>query len=56
MKLLPFDAAQSAYRKAALLLHPNKGGDKEKMTRVNALWSRIENELYRKVSNETSNQ
>src|SRR5437867_1043938 len=37
MKLLPFDAAQSAYRKAALLLHPNKGGDKEKMTRVNAL-------------------
>ena len=46
MRLLPFDAAQSAYRKAAMLLHPDRGGDMDKMTKLNTLWNRIEKEVY----------
>jgi hypothetical protein len=46
MQLLPFEAAQSAYRKAAMLLHPDRGGSMEKMTKLNTLWTRIEKEVY----------
>lgn len=49
MKLLPYDAAQAAYRKAAMLLHPDRGGDMEKMTQLNQLWTVIEKELYKPV-------
>lgn len=47
MKLLPFEAAQAAYRRASLVLHPDKGGDMESMTKLNQAWSKIEKELYR---------
>jgi len=47
MKLLPFDAAQAAYRKASMTLHPDRGGDMEKMTKLNQAWSKIEKEVYR---------
>lgn len=47
IKLLPHEAAQSAYRKAALLLHPDKGGDMEKMANLNTCWQRIEEEFYK---------
>jgi hypothetical protein len=46
MKLLPFDIAQTAYRKACLIFHPDRGGDMEKMSKLNALWTRIEKEVY----------
>jgi hypothetical protein len=47
MKLLPFEAAQAAYRRASMTLHPDKGGDMEAMTKLNQAWTRIEKELYR---------
>lgn len=47
MKLLPFDAAQSAFRKAAILLHPDRGGDMEHMAKLNTLWDRLEKEIYK---------
>lgn len=47
MKLLPFDAAQSAYRKASMTLHPDRGGDMESMTKLNQAWSKIEKEVYK---------
>ena len=40
MKLLPFDAAQSAYRKAAIALHPDKGGSMDSMSKLNVLWTK----------------
>ncbi len=46
VKLLPFDAAQTAYRKAALLLHPDRGGDMEKMSQLNVVWTRLEKEIW----------
>ena len=49
MRLLPYDAAQSAYRKAALALHPDRaasGGSMEKMQALNVAWTRLEKELY----------
>jgi len=46
MRLIPFDAAQSAYRKASLTLHPDHGGNMEKMSRLNAIWEKIQKEVY----------
>jgi hypothetical protein len=48
MKAIPYEAARQAYRKAASLLHPdvNKTGDMGDMSQVNALWTRIEKEIY----------
>lgn len=43
-KILPFDALQAAYRKAAIEFHPDKGGDMQKMTRLNELFTRIKQE------------
>jgi len=49
IKLLPYEAARSAYRKAATELHPDKqGGKAELMTALNATWARIEAEFYKK--------
>jgi hypothetical protein len=46
--LLPFDAANAAYRKAALELHPDReGGNMEKMSKLNALWDRIKKEVFK---------
>jgi hypothetical protein len=47
-RALPFEAAQKAYRIAAVSLHPDHGGDMEKMTALNSAWSRLEKELYGK--------
>lgn len=46
MKLLPYEAAQRAYRQAALVLHPDRGGNMEKMSKINSIWTRLEKELY----------
>jgi hypothetical protein len=40
--LLPYKAAQSAYREAAKLFHPDHGGDGEKMQELNSLWDEVE--------------
>ncbi len=45
VKLLPADALTTAYRKAAVAYHPDRGGDSDRMSRLNALWTRIEAEL-----------
>lgn len=47
MKLLPYEAAQRAYKMAAMNLHPDRGGDMESMTRLNQAWSKLEKELYK---------
>jgi hypothetical protein len=50
MKLLPFDAANAAYRKGAMLLHPDHvGGSMEAMSNLNTLWDRIKAELYKEA-------
>jgi len=49
VKLLPYTAAQAAFRKAAMELHPDKnGGNGDRMSALNASWTRIETEFYRK--------
>lgn len=40
-----FVACQTAYRKAATQLHPDKGGDAVKMAELNDLWARIKKEV-----------
>jgi hypothetical protein len=45
-RLLPYEAVQKAYRHAAMSLHPDHGGDMEKMSSLNSLWQRIEKEIY----------
>ena len=47
-RLLPYEAARRAYREAAQALHPDHGGSMELMTQLNMLWSRLENEFYKK--------
>ena len=47
MKLLPYEAAQRAYKMAAMTLHPDRGGDMELMTKLNQAWSKIEKEVYK---------
>lgn len=47
VRLLPYDAAKAAYRRAALDLHPDRNnGDASKMTSLNADWDRIAKEVY----------
>lgn len=46
LRLLPYDAAQAAYRKAAMTLHPDHGGDMQRMTALNAAWDRLQKEIY----------
>jgi hypothetical protein len=45
---LPNEAVQAAYRKAAMLLHPDRnGGDGEKMSKLNEAWSKLEKGLFK---------
>jgi hypothetical protein len=47
VRLLPYDAAKAAYRRAALDLHPDKNqGNASRMTSLNAAWDRIAKEVY----------
>lgn len=47
--LLSYDAAKTAYRKAAQDTHPDKqGGDATKMSKLNDLWTRIEKEYFKR--------
>ncbi len=46
--MVPYEAMQKAYRHAALLMHPDRGGDMEQMSKMNAVWQRLEKELYKK--------
>lgn len=49
MKSIPYESAKAAYRHAAMFLHPDRNKDPEamsKMSEVNALWSKIEKEVY----------
>lgn len=49
MKILPYEAARQGYRQAAILLHPDRNKEPdamEKMSRINALWTRIQKEVY----------
>ncbi|PYV73376.1 MAG: hypothetical protein DMG96_23280 [Acidobacteria bacterium] len=39
-RLLPYKAAQSAFREAAKIYHPDHGGSKRKMQQLNAAWER----------------
>lgn len=41
VKMLPERALLQAFRFAAAELHPDKGGDMDKMMRLNTLWDRI---------------
>jgi hypothetical protein len=49
-KLLPFEAAQKAYREAAMRLHPdrNMDGTMENMTLLNTTWKTLCKDLYGK--------
>jgi len=52
--LLPFQALQSAYRAAAMLFHPDHGGDVHRMQMLNEAWSRVER-LYAAGQSEKEN-
>lgn len=47
MRLLPFEAAQKAFRAGAMALHPDRGGSMEAMAKLNTLWDRLEKEHYK---------
>ena len=47
VRILPYEAAKAAFRRAALELHPDRNnGDSSKMTTLNADWDRIAKEVY----------
>lgn len=46
VKLVPYDCMLKAYRAAAMQLHPDRGGNMDKMTSLNAAWDRIQKEVY----------
>ncbi len=50
MRLISFDAANAAYRKAALEFHPDRNqGKDDKMSHLNALFTRIKEEKQKSV-------
>jgi hypothetical protein len=48
VRLLPFHAAQVAYREAAKLYHPDHGGSNKKMQQLNFAWERARNHFTTK--------
>jgi hypothetical protein len=47
-KLVPQDCMAQAYKRAAMQLHPDRGGSMEHMSMLNSYWTRLENEFYKK--------
>ncbi|AFU25612.1 small T antigen [Alphapolyomavirus apaniscus] len=41
-----FSVMKFAYKKKSLEYHPDKGGDPEKMARLNSLWSKLQEGVY----------
>ena len=49
VELLPYEAAKKAYLIACQSLHPDKPtGDGQKQAQLNAIWERLEKEVYRR--------
>jgi hypothetical protein len=48
-RLVPKEAMQAAYKRAAIALHPDRGGNSESMKKLNRLWSEIQHEFYGKA-------
>lgn len=46
LRLMPYSAAQKAYREAQMTLHPDRGGSVEQSAKLNAAWDRIKKEVY----------
>lgn len=47
VKLMPFDAMLKGYRQAQMQMHPDKGGDPDIASRLNAAWNRVKKEHYK---------
>lgn len=47
-RLCSFEAAQNAFRLTAASLHPDKGGDPNKMSELNTHWATIKRELFKR--------
>lgn len=45
-RLLPFEAAEAAWKTAAKYLHPDRGGDGQLMAQLNGLWGVIKEKQY----------
>ena len=46
VRLMPFEAMAVAYKKAAVQMHPDRGGDAVQMARLNKTWTRLKKEHY----------
>lgn len=46
--LCDFESLKAAYRKASMTNHPDRGGDADKMSKLNATWFKIEEEFRKK--------
>lgn len=47
-KMVPYEAMKKAYLGAAMMYHPDRGGDAEAATNLNTLWQKIEKEVFKK--------
>lgn len=45
--LIPYESMQKAYLNAANILHPDHGGDMDKMANLNACWQRLKDDFYK---------
>ena len=50
VRMIPYEAMQQAYRRAAMLMHPDRNpqASMDEMSKMNASWQRLEKELYKK--------
>jgi hypothetical protein len=46
MRVAGADAMLKAYRAAAMTLHPDRGGNMDKMSALNAAWERLQKEVF----------
>jgi hypothetical protein len=47
LELLPYESARKSYLHASMQMHPDKGGSMDVMTEFNALWQRLEKEVWK---------